>query len=259
DHEWCEFFKSENFLVGVSLDLKRECHNGARVDSAGNGTFDKVLASLDLLREHDVNFNILCTLTDELAGYPKRVWDLIVRQDFRYVQFTPCMDGLEGCNGYGLTPRRFAEFYKDLFDRWYGDLKEGRVRSIKMFDDIANLLLFNIKTACGIDGHCMPQIIAEADGSVYPCDFYCLDEYKVGNLNEEDILTVFDKAGSSMTKEFAPPEKCRTCRFMAICGGNCKRMRKNICFADPGTDYCGYKDLLEYIGPRLYSLGKNLQ
>ena len=27
--------------------------------------------------------------------------------------------------------------------------------------------------------------VAEADGSVYPCDFYVLDDYRLGNLNED--------------------------------------------------------------------------
>ncbi|MDR2783559.1 MAG: SPASM domain-containing protein [Treponema sp.] len=32
-----------------------------------------------------------------------------------------------------------------------------------------------------------PAIVVEADGGVCPCDFYVLDEYKIGNLKEITI------------------------------------------------------------------------
>ena len=255
--DWCLLFKDKGFLVGVSLDLHRGCHNSVRVTSNGEGTFDAVLAGIGLLKEHGVDYNILCTLTDEIAMYPRKVWDMIIKNDFEYVQFTPCMDGLDDKNGYGLTPARFASFYKDIFDRWYEDFMAGKGRSIKLFDDIANLLLFGKRTACGIDGHCSPQIIAEADGSVYPCDFYCLDEYRIGNLAKENILDLYKKSESSVTARYEPSEKCRSCRYAQVCGGGCKRMRKNICFTNDSDSYCGYEDLLDYIAPRINRLRYN--
>ena len=30
----------------------------------------------------------------------------------------------------------------------------------------------------------------EADGSVYPCDFYMLDQYKLGNLNTDTLAQI---------------------------------------------------------------------
>ena len=252
--EWCELFKTEDFLVGVSLDLHRGCHDAVRVDAEGKPTFDRVMQGINLLKKHEVRYNILCTLTEELAQYPRKVWDVIVKNNFEYVQFTPCMDGLEESKGYGLTPERFAEFYKDIFDRWYADCTAGRSRSIKLFDDIANLMLWGHKTACGIDGHCSPQIIVEADGSAYPCDFFCLDEYRIGNLAKDDILTVFEKSSKSPAGAHISSPKCDNCRYKSLCGGNCKRMRKNICFFSDSDDYCGYKDLLDYIGPKIYEL-----
>ncbi|WP_243099433.1 MULTISPECIES: SPASM domain-containing protein [Clostridia] len=37
--------------------------------------------------------------------------------------------------------------------------------------------------ACDQRGTCGIQTVVEADGSVYPCDFYMLDEYRLGNFN----------------------------------------------------------------------------
>ena len=35
------------------------------------------------------------------------------------------------------------------------------------------------------------QNVVEADGEVYPCDFYVLDEYKLGNLNEVSMEDIY--------------------------------------------------------------------
>lgn len=44
--------------------------------------------------------------------------------------------------------------------------------------------------ACDQRGKCMEYYVCEADGSVYPCDFYMLDEYRLGNINEDEIAVL---------------------------------------------------------------------
>ena len=44
----------------------------------------------------------------------------------------------------------------------------------------------------------MPQIVVEADGSAYPCDFYALDEYRVGNMADEPIDAIYAKAAPTL-------------------------------------------------------------
>ncbi|MFN2190045.1 MAG: radical SAM protein, partial [Candidatus Promineifilaceae bacterium] len=39
DEDWCEFFRENSFLVGLSLDGPREMHDAYRVDKRGEGTF----------------------------------------------------------------------------------------------------------------------------------------------------------------------------------------------------------------------------
>ena len=40
---------------------------------------------------------------------------------------------------------------------------------------------------CGMLGFCTAQLVVEADGSVYPCDFYVLDQYCCGNLQDQTL------------------------------------------------------------------------
>jgi len=50
DDEWCAFLAENRFLVGLSLDGPEEIHNLHRLDREGNPTFDRVMRSLNLMK-----------------------------------------------------------------------------------------------------------------------------------------------------------------------------------------------------------------
>ena len=51
DREWAAFFREHRFLVGLSLDGNRKVHDANRLDPTGQGTFGRVMESLNLLKE----------------------------------------------------------------------------------------------------------------------------------------------------------------------------------------------------------------
>lgn len=247
DEEWARFLAEKHFLVGISLDLLQEQQDMVRVDAQGKGTWKKVTEAIKLMERFHVEYNVLCTLTNQIARHPRKVWNNIEKLDLQYVQFTPCMDDLDqpGESIYALTPRRFASFYTEIFRYWLADFKAGKYRSIKLFDDLVNLLGMGIPTACGMNGRCQPQLIVEADGSTYPCDFYCLDEYCLGNITDTELAVLYQRSMESPSKKRDPlPELCGTCPYRQICGGNCRRMQREICCM-PGDKECGYQAFLD--------------
>lgn len=256
DGAWCEFLKKNQFLVGVSLDILPECHDFVRVDAKGDGTYRQVTEAIGLLERYGVAYNVLCTLTNSVARHPGRVWKEIQRLNLQYVQFTPCLDELEqpGQSPYALTPGRFASFYIQLFRHWEQAFRQGQYRSIKLFDDVVNLLAYGLPTACGMDGHCRPQMVVEADGSVYPCDFYCLDQYKTGNLTGQSLREIYE---SPVNRAFSQrphtrPRPCGDCPYGSFCGGNCKRMQGAFC----GDTLCGYRQFLDAAMPALQAIAR---
>lgn len=248
DKNWCVFLKNNNFLVGVSFDILSENHDELRVDADGKGTYKRVLHSIQLLEKYKVEYNVLCTLTNSIARYPQKVWNKIVQLNFKYVQFTPCLGNLQNdANAaFSLTPKRFAQFYTKLFKLWYEAYKREKYISIKLFDDIINLMVLKIPTSCGINGFCKVQLVVEADGSVYPCDFYCLDEYRLGNIREQSFVELLKSQNvhKFLTRPHNQPQTCDKCRYNHFCAGNCKRMQKEIC-CDENSSYCGYRDFLD--------------
>ena len=77
------------------------------------------------------------------------------------------------------------------------------------------------------DGTCGVQNVVEADGSVYPCDFYMLDDYKLGNFNEnrlDEIDTKRTEIGF-VERSLLLDEECKVCEYFHICHGGCQRNR----------------------------------
>ena len=245
DEAWCDLFLQYHVLVGLSIDGSAALHNANRLDAAGKGTYARVLRVARLLRDRGVPFNVLTVLTGALARHPAAVWRWIEAEGFTHVQFIPCLDALdaEKASPYALTPTRFRDFYRGLFPLWQAAIRRGHYVSVKLFDDLVNLYLGHCATACGITGHCAEQCIVEANGDVFPCDFYVLDRYHMGSLLTHPLPDLLPNAKPFLRegREYVTREPCAVCRYRSSCGGGCKRMKDAVLFEN-GT--CQYALLL---------------
>jgi uncharacterized protein len=247
DDSWAEFLHDHNFLTGLSIDAGAKFHDGSRLNAGGEGTWKTCLRSKALLEKHGVEYNILSVLTDELAGDPDKAWRFILNEKIRFIQFIPCLGGLdERESPFALRPARFAKFYSRLYCWWLRELEKGSYISVKFFDDTANFFLKGIPAACGVDGRCRCQYVVEADGSVYPCDFYVLDNYNGGNLARQSLGEISGSEGiqAFLREERNLPGLCLSCAYLDMCGGGCKRMRDTVYYGSGGT-VCGYRLFLD--------------
>lgn len=253
DENWGDFLRRHHFLVGLSLDGPQSLHDENRVDSFGKGTFRRILQAMYYLEQTRVEYNILTVLTRQMARHPHQVWHWVQQENLRHVQFIPCLAPLDKAEQYfTLTPHRYAEFYCTLFDLWFAAFRQGDYYSVKLFDDLIYLLAFGQCNACGLMGYCQPQIIVEADGSVYPCDFYVLDQCRLGNLTDTSLRNLYESP--TMARFIERPTQfsplCGECAYQHICGGGCPRMRREA-FCGPDANFCGHKAFLDYSIERL--------
>ena len=56
--EWCEFFRENNFLVGISIDGPQEFHDEYRKNKMGQPSFYKVMKGINLFKKHGVEMCI---------------------------------------------------------------------------------------------------------------------------------------------------------------------------------------------------------
>jgi uncharacterized protein len=217
------------------------------MDIQGQGTYQRVIQSKRLLEEYLVKYNILCVLTNEIARSPDKICRFIEHEKIKFIQFIPCLEGINGEVNLKntLRPIGFANFYTVLLRWWIENLEKGSYISVKFFDDVVNFFFKGIPTACGIDGQCHVQYVVEANGGVYPCDFYVLDDYLGGNLTRQTLREIFetDTMRSFVLSTRDTPPVCRTCNYREICRGGCKRMQRVMYYGSGGI--CGYKTFLD--------------
>ena len=69
-------------------------------------------------------------------------------------------------------PEKYGEFLKSMFDAWYLDMRSGTYVYNRYFENLMMIMAGQQPESCNMRGVCGKQWVFEADGSVYPCDFY---------------------------------------------------------------------------------------
>ena len=266
DRAWAEFFQENKFLIGLSLDGPKKIHDRYRLDAASGPTFLKVMNTVQLLKQYRVDFNILTVVTNKAAENPSYLYHFYQRNGFPYIQLIPCMDEPnrndgENVNRFAVDPVKYSRFLNCFFDLWYEDFMRGQDMDIRMFSNLAQMAAGYPAEECGMNGRCSCYFAVEGDGSVYPCDFYCMDKWKLGTV--EDSFS--DLGISKRAKEFLSSgdmilEKCKTCPYFSLCRGGCRRWREtgekerlNLNYLCPA-----YEIFFEHCMERIEKLGRLL-
>lgn len=228
DEAWCRFLAEHRFLVGVSVDGDKALHDSHRIDAAGSGTWNRITANLRQLQKAGAEVNLLCVVTKQCARSPQKVYHALQKLGVRYLQFIACLDPLEAERGsmpFSLLPEAYGKFLCGLFDAWYRDWKAGTYTSIRYFEDLVHLLLGEPASTCATSGTCGAYCVVEGDGSVYPCDFFVLDQWRMGSVREDgyEALLQAPAARQFLQRGSRRPPECAQCPWLRLCGGGCKR------------------------------------
>lgn len=249
DREWAEFFHENHFLTGVSLDGYQANMDAFRFDPMHKGVYYKVLAGIDALKKANAEYNILTVITADLGRHPKALFDFFRSHKFEYVQLIPCLPGLNETDDMALTPELYRSFMTEFFDCWYKAVQKGVRMEVNLFENLLGMLQGQPPYQCGMIGRCFVQYVIESNGDVYPCDFYCLDEYRLGNLRDSSFRQLAESGQAAYFLEGSECRKapCADCPFVDICSGGCRR--QNVCYLN--DEMCGYRKVLEHVLPKL--------
>lgn len=258
NEEWAAFLGEKHFLVGVSLDGLKEIHDRYRLDAAGKGTYQRVISAIRLLEKHQVEYNILTVVTAATARNGQKIYNYFKKNHFGYQQYIECLDPIgeePGQHEYSLTPEKYGEFLKSMFDAWYLDMRSGTYVYNRYFENLMMIMAGQQPESCNMRGVCGKQWVFEADGSVYPCDFYALDQWRLGNIQENSFEEMDEKRDElgfiqwSMRQQ----EDCQKCRWFGLCRNGCRRNREPVTAEPTNRNYfCkSYQMFFEYAYPRL--------
>lgn len=278
DDEWAQFFKRNDYLVGISIDGPRALHDAYRVSQRNEGTFDDVVRGWNCLQKHEVDTNILCTIHAANADHPLDVYRFF-RDDLKaeYIQLIPVVEratketiafanqgwgGLKGTDrplyrqagdlvtDRTVKPEKFGKFLIEIFDEWV-DRDVGKV-FVTTFD-VALGSWLGQHNACIVSPTCGASLAMEHNGDLYSCDHYVEPEYLLGNVHDtplSDLVRSERQRRFGQAKYETLPTYCRTCPVLFACYGECPRNRFiKTPSGEAGLNYLceGYKAFFQHI------------
>ena len=272
--DWCDFFRENNFLIGLSIDGPKDIHDAYRHDRGGHPTFDRVMRGLEMMAISGVEYNTLSTINNRSAGQGKRVYQFM-RSVSKYMQFLPVVEhtlptpsgraaivppGTEGAKAapWSITPKAFGKFMCDIFDEWViGDVGE---RFVQLFD-ITLAQWYGVQPGlCAFCPTCGDGLVVEHNGDVYMCDHFVYPEYRLGNIGTEHLADMQRKPELfrfGLEKRNSLPSDCRRCEYLFACRGECPKHRfATTRRGEKGLNaLCeGYKHFFEYTAPYMQQM-----
>lgn len=244
--EWCDFFRKNNFLIGISLDGPKDIHDAYRHDRGGHPTFDRVIRAVEMMAIHGVEYNTLSTINDRCAGQGKRVYEFM-RSVSRFMQFLPVVEMVERANHqkvskrpaivppgtsgaqvapWSITPKAFGRFMCDIFDEWV--IRDVGERFVQLFDITLAQWCGVQPSLCSFCPTCGDGLVVEHNGDVYMCDHFVYPEYCLGNISKAHLKDLQRNPALfrfGIEKRNSLPSDCRKCEYLFACRGECPKHR----------------------------------
>ncbi|MBO5979428.1 MAG: anaerobic sulfatase-maturation protein [Bacteroidales bacterium] len=273
--EWAEFFRANNFLIGVSLDGPQNVHDRYRGGKGGASVFDRVIKGIMELYRAGVQYNVMATVNRQSEGRGLEIYQFLKSAGTRFIQFMPVLehtkDGLivdpqvQGARiaPWSVSPEGYGRFLCDIFDYWVRN-DVGKV-FVNQFDAVLACWCGAQPGICALAQTCGGNSIIEHNGDLYPCDHFVYEGYKIGNVLETDLRTLMNSTKQvrfGVDKRNALPDECLKCQWFFTCHGECPKHRFNT--TDKGETglnaLCeGYKLFFAHVAPYMDKMKSLLQ
>lgn len=218
NHEWIDFFKKNQFNIGLSIDGPDEI-NFHRNSSGNQIVFDNI----KLMRKLDCHFGILSVITDKHAGWADKYYEFLVDNEIHSVGLCYCI--YDEDNQITVKNKILTDFLTRFFERYF----HGEYRlSVREFESVIRLCLGGKANACTFSyrSGCGNYFSIKPNGDVMFCDPYTLDKPALGNILTETFFDIKVKPELQVIIEGARQSidnKCKQCDIFDICGGGCFR------------------------------------
>jgi uncharacterized protein len=288
DDEWGEFLAEHHFLVGISIDGPRHLHDAYRVDRGHQPTFDRVMAGIQVVRKHCVEFNTLTAVHRTNSQHPLEVYHFLREIGSGFIQFIPIVEraapGASASPGlwlapppdhpdaaqveapvtpWSVRPADYGKFLCRVFDEWVRQ-DVGRI-FVQQFDAALANWMGEPAGVCVFSRNCGRSLAMEHNGDVYCCDHYVYPEYRLGNLLGTPLAAMADSAEQRRfgeAKSATLPRYCRECPVLFACHGECPKHRfLGAPDGEPGLNYlcAGYRRFFTHISSPMRTMGALLR
>ncbi len=279
---WGAFLAGNRFLVGLSIDGPRALHDCYRVNKGGNPTFDAVMAGIECLKKHAVEFNTLTVVSRKNSYEPLEVYRFLRDVGSGYMQFIPVVERMTrdpGPDGlhlispswkesaevteWSVEPLQYGTFLCAIFDEW---VRKDVGRFFVQVFDVALESWYGVPQGlCVFRETCGTALAMEHNGDVYSCDHFVYPENRLGNIMESPLESLVQ---SKQQREFGEakrdglPRYCRECDVRFACNGECPKHRfTRTPEGEFGLNYlcAGYKMFFHHVAPYMEFMANELR
>ena len=268
--EWCKFLHDEGWLVGISIDGTQEMHDAYRVDTRGEGTWQRVVDAIHMLQDYGVEWNAMATVNHVNVSQPLEFYRFF-RDELhcQFLQLSPVVERIhqhtdgrhlaqvfdEDCPiaPYSVKPAEWGKFLCAIFDEWVKhDVGETFVQ---VFDATLAGWMGVTPGICVYAEECGHAVVMEQNGDVYSCDHFVFPQYRLGNIRQQGLPLLLygeKQTAFSRLKKDSLPRQCRECEWLKACHGECPRFRfLRTADGEPGLNYlcAGYKIYFQHVAP----------
>jgi uncharacterized protein len=232
DRQWCRLLREARFLVGLSLDGPAHVHDHYRLSRGGQPTWQRVTEALKRMLDSGVEVNALTVLNDYSARFPQEIYGFLKESGLKHMQFIPCVEpdpnDPERVAPFSVSPEQFGTFLCEVFDRWLDDFRDGQPTTfVRWFDSIFATYVGSRPPECTLLPECGNYVVVEHNGDVFACDFFVEDDWRLGNVLDEDLLAMLNSPQQARfgRRKAQLPRACQACRWLTHCRGGCPKER----------------------------------
>jgi len=257
DDNWCSFFASEGFTLGISIDGPDELHNLNRRTISNGNTLGDVRKGYELLKKHGITPEILCVVNSENVKYPLSVYNFLKELSPEFISFLPLVEpragAFNGVSKNSVPSIEFGVFLSVIFDEWV-EKDIGKIK-VQIFEEACRTAFDQDHTLCIFKRECGGVPVVEHNGDFYSCDHFVDSSHLLGNLRDHSLSYYLD---SDRQKEFGRakllslPKYCIDCEVKSMCNGECPKNRIiKTPDGEPGLNYLcsGYKHFFKHCSP----------
>jgi len=270
DENWCQFFKENKFLVGISIDGPQEFHDKYRVFKGGQPTFKKVMQAIELLKSFKVDFNTLTCVNRHNSYSPLKIYHFLKDIGSQYMQFIPIVErkieqqapnnlkltfpelnGNAKVTEWSVEPLQYGKFLTEIFDEWVRR-DVGKIY-IQIFEVALQIWYGMLPTLCVFRETCGNALAIEHNGDLYSCDHYVYPEYHLGNIllcSIDQLINSEFQIQFGQNKQNTLPKYCLQCEYKFACQGECPKHRfTQTPDGEDGLNYlcAGYKHFFAHV------------
>ena len=236
DGKWCAFLRERRFAVGISVDGPASLHDPSRPAKAGRPSHSRAMRGFDLLRQHGIDPDVLCTVNARNSRAPLEVYRYFLDHEVRWLQFIPVVERPPSsvawqeqpapAGAHSVTAEAFGEFLCQIFDEWVRH-DVGRI-GVQNFLEALLVLSGQPATLCVMSESCGAALALEHDGSVYSCDHFVNHAHRLGNVVTDGLAELArspQQGAFGKAKRDDLPQSCLECPVLFLCNGGCPKDR----------------------------------